>query len=150
MSLDTEQLRGEMKGLLERLQNLPLLKRDEGQSGMAEEPYPAPEQRRLLDVLQLVLNIWKLTDPKTAESVGISFGLVDKLLTVKPGESAIVNVGCGSSQAQFLLERLLSPVPVREGSLQCGHWCPFPPPGHCCLMISTNLHQPTMSDSASS
>jgi len=135
MHLDTQEFRDEMEGILERLHRSPLPKDGDGESSVKEKPLLTPEQRRLLGVLDLVLDLWKVKDPKTAETVGVSFGLVDRLCSVKPEESVILNVGCGHSQVQLELRRLRSPVPVPPGPLDCMHWCPFPPPGHCCLTI---------------
>jgi len=129
MHLETQEVRDEMAGLLERLHKSPLPKGGDG-----EKPAPTPEQQRLLGVLELVLELWKLKDPTTAQSVGISFGLVDKLCSVKEGEPWILNLGCGHSQVSLELRRLGSPVPPR-GVFDCAHFCPFPPPGRCCMML---------------
>jgi len=95
------------------------------------------EQKWLLGALGLFLEAWP--DQDTAKSVGVAFGLVEKLCSVKPEESLILNVGCGDSQVQFEMERLSSPVPPGPVP-DCMHFCPLPPPGHCCITYSTSFN----------
>jgi hypothetical protein len=90
----------------------------------------SPEQASLLAALGLFLQNW----PKSgvAESVGVDFGLLSALDDLKPGQYLILE-GCFPHKFRLTVRPETEELKTKE-TLLC-HWCPFPPPGYCCIKV---------------
>ena len=122
-----ESLRNAVAPLVEHVQKAQDVLRQGGET---------ERQALLLEALGLVCHLWLGLDKATAQSVGVTFGLKEKLCSLPPTGSLILTAHC-SEDVQFELKRLATPKTYSEPML-C-HYClnNFPPPKWiCCLGYS--------------